>query len=177
MVAVGLGKTAPDARHRARASDPQNPAERADLSAEQFMYRFGSGIEPRSQDDGLSGICPLCRRADVDDISILAGKDSTQEEFFHTFNALVTQNKQIINFADRARARSRNLERPREIASAVWSGRRSGTPPTMNLRSFWTAKQGRCKRKNTPSRSRGRRGLEFLHTRINRPTSVCLKAR
>jgi chromosomal replication initiator protein len=67
------------------------------------MYQFVRAI--RSQD--TMTFKEIMRSVDVlmiDDIQFIAGKDSTQEEFFHTFNALVDQNKQIIISADKAPA-------------------------------------------------------------------------
>lgn len=79
------------------------------LSAEQFMYRFVQALRDRKMMDFKE----LFRSVDVlmvDDVQFIAGKDSTQEEFFHTFNALVDQNKQIIISADRAPGEIKNLE-------------------------------------------------------------------
>ena len=71
------------------------------LSAEQFMYRFVQALRDRA----MMEFKQLFRSVDIlmiDDVQFITGKESTQEEFFHTFNALVDQNKQIIISGDRA---------------------------------------------------------------------------
>jgi chromosomal replication initiator protein len=62
------------------------------------------------------------RRADVllvDDIQFLGGKDSIQEEFFHTFNALFDSHKQIIMTSDVAPQKLKGLE-PRLVSRFEW---------------------------------------------------------
>lgn len=71
------------------------------LSAEKFMFQFVKAL--RSQE--IVAFKELFRSVDVlmiDDVQFISGKESTQEEFFHTFNALIDLNKQIIITADRA---------------------------------------------------------------------------
>lgn len=106
---VGLGKT--HLMHaiawELRARNPELNV--LYLSAEQFMYRFVQALRERKMMDFKL----LFRSVDVlmvDDVQFIAGKDSTQEEFFHTFNALVDQNKQIIISADRAPGEIKDLE-------------------------------------------------------------------
>ncbi|MBM3583644.1 MAG: chromosomal replication initiator protein DnaA [Alphaproteobacteria bacterium] len=70
------------------------------LSAEAFMYQFVRAL--RFKD--TMAFKELFRSVDVlliDDVQFISGKESTQEEFFHTFNALVDQNRQIVISADR----------------------------------------------------------------------------
>ena len=106
---VGLGKT-----HLMHAIAWELRARRPELnvvylSAEQFMYRFVQALREKRMMDFKH----LFRSVDVlmvDDVQFIAGKDSTQEEFFHTFNALVDQNKQIIISADRAPGEIKDLE-------------------------------------------------------------------
>jgi len=116
---VGLGKT-----HLMHAIAWELQTSRPDinvmyLSAEQFMYRFVQALRERKMMDFKE----LFRSVDVlmvDDVQFIAGKDSTQEEFFHTFNALVDQNKQIIISADRAPGEIKHLED--RIASRLQCG-------------------------------------------------------
>ena len=73
------------------------------LSAEQFMYRFVQAL----RDHNTMSFKALFRSVDVllvDDMQFIAGKDSTQEEFFHTYNALVDNGKQVVLSADRSPA-------------------------------------------------------------------------
>lgn len=70
------------------------------MSAEKFMTRFIGAL--RSQNtmefkDALRSVDVLL----VDDVQFLVGKDNTQEEFFHTFNALVDAGKQIVVSSDK----------------------------------------------------------------------------
>ena len=106
---VGLGKT-----HLMHAIAWQikktNPSSRMlYLSAEQFMYRFVQAL--RFKD--MYGFKEIFRSVDilmVDDVQFIAGKESTQDEFFHTFNALVEQGKQIVISGDRAPGEIDGLE-------------------------------------------------------------------
>ena len=71
------------------------------LSAEAFMHRFIKALRHQN----TMQFKEQFRSVDVlmvDDVQFIGGKDSTQEEFFHTFNALIDQNKQIIISADKS---------------------------------------------------------------------------
>ena len=98
---VGLGKT--HLMHAiAWALKEQAPEKTVMyLSAEKFMYQFVKALRANE----TMAFKEFFRSVDVlmiDDIQFISGKESTQEEFFHTFNALVDQNKQIVISADRA---------------------------------------------------------------------------
>ena len=98
---VGLGKT--HLMHAiAWAITRQHPGRKVMyLSAEKFMYQF---IRALRYNDAMA-FKEEFRSVDVlmiDDVQFISGKESTQEEFFHTFNSLVDQNKQLIISADRS---------------------------------------------------------------------------
>jgi chromosomal replication initiator protein len=98
---VGLGKThlMHAIAHHIRERNPSRTV--LYLSAEKFMYRF---IRALRHQDTMS-FKEQFRSVDVlmiDDVQFIAGKDATQEEFFHTFNALVDQGRQIVVSADKS---------------------------------------------------------------------------
>jgi chromosomal replication initiator protein len=106
---VGLGKT--HLMHaiawEVRQTNPE--ARVLYLSAEQFMHRFVSALRCKE----IHGFKEMFRSVDmlmVDDVQFISGKNSTQEEFFHTFNALIDQSKQIVISADRAPGEIEGLE-------------------------------------------------------------------
>lgn len=106
---VGLGKT--HLMHaigwRIRQRDPNRRV--VYLSAEKFMYQF---VRALRMHDTMS-FKELFRSVDVlmvDDVQFIGDKNSTQEEFFHTFNALVDRGRQIVISADRSPADLSGLE-------------------------------------------------------------------
>ncbi|MDE8345988.1 MAG: chromosomal replication initiator protein DnaA [Acidocella sp.] len=79
------------------------------MSAEKFMYRFINALRSQSTLEFKNEL----RSVDVlmiDDLQFLIGKDNTQEEFFHTFNALVDAGKQIVISADKSPSDLSGLE-------------------------------------------------------------------
>ena len=162
---VGLGKT-----HLMHAIAWELSNRRPDisvlyLSAEQFMYRFVQALRERKMMDFKQ----LFRSVDilmVDDVQFIAGKGSTQEEFFHTFNALVDQNKQIIISGDRAPGEIKDLED--RIKSRLQSGLVVDLHPTdSELRLGILQSKVERQKQQYPELSIDNNVLEFLALRIS----------
>ena len=95
---VGLGKT-----HLLNAIGLELQAENnvMFISAERFMYHFIKSIKKND----MVNFKDFFRKSSVfiiDDIQFISGKESLQEEFFHTFNSLMDKGSQIIISSDRA---------------------------------------------------------------------------
>ena len=162
---VGLGKT-----HLMHAIAWELQNRRPDLnvlylSAEQFMYRFVQALRERKMMDFKQ----LFRSVDVlmvDDVQFIAGKGSTQEEFFHTFNALVDQIKQIIISGDRAPGEIKDLED--RIKSRLQSGLVVDLHPTdYELRLGILQSKVERQKQQYPELSIDNNVLEFLALRIS----------
>ncbi|MFN7662688.1 MAG: chromosomal replication initiator protein DnaA [Alphaproteobacteria bacterium] len=79
------------------------------MSAEKFMYQFIRALRHKT----IINFREQLRSVDIlmiDDVQFISGKDSTQEEFFHTFNSLVDQKRQIILSADKSPSEMQGIE-------------------------------------------------------------------
>jgi len=162
---VGLGKT-----HLMHAIAWETQAMRPEarvlyLSAEQFMYRFVQAL--RFKD--MHSFKEQFRSVDVlmvDDVQFIAGKNSTQDEFFHTFNALVDQGKQIVISADRAPGEIEGLEE--RIRSRLQWGLVVDLHPTdYELRLGILQSKAETQLKSMPDVQMDAGVLEFLAHRIS----------
>ena len=112
---VGLGKT-----HLLNAIglELQNDNNVMFISAERFMYHFIKSIKKND----MVNFKDFFRKSSVfiiDDIQFIRGKESLQEEFFHTFNSLIDKGSQIIISADRSPMK---LDRVQERIKSRLSG-------------------------------------------------------
>lgn len=79
------------------------------LSAEKFMYKFVRALRYKD----TAAFKEQFRSVDVlmvDDVQFMGGKDTTQEEFFYTFNSLIEEGRQIIISADKSPADLEGIE-------------------------------------------------------------------
>jgi len=162
---VGLGKT-----HLMHAVAHHVHATRPDcrvcyLSAEQFMYRFVQALTSKS----TFAFKQQFRTVDmlmIDDVQFIAGKENTQEEFFHTFNALIDNKKQIVLSADRSPDQIDGLQN--RITSRLQGGLTIDIHPTdYELRLAILQSKAEAIRDGDDSITIERSVLEFLAHRIS----------
>ena len=129
---VGLGKTHLMQAVGQQVTDRKKNFKVMYLSSERFTNEFIDAI----QHNTLVKFRKRYRQADVlliDDIHFLAGKERSQEEFFHTFNTLFDGRKQIVLSSDRAASEIANLEQ-RLVSRFEWGLTAELQPPDIETR-------------------------------------------
>lgn len=116
---TGLGKT-----HLVHAIAHQIRAERPDariiyVSAELFTNEYIGSLQHKKMDEFRQRYRKDCDLLLVDDIQSLAGREQTQEEFFHTFNALHSLDKQIVVTSDKYPQELERMEQ-RLVSRFTW---------------------------------------------------------
>ncbi|MDQ3288679.1 MAG: chromosomal replication initiator protein DnaA [Pseudomonadota bacterium] len=111
----------------------QNPATRVMyLRSEQFFSAMMKALQEKAM-DGFKRQFQQVDALLIDDIQFFAGKDRTQEEFFHTFNALFDGKQQIILTCDRYPREVEGLE-PRLKSRLAWGLSVAIEPPDFETR-------------------------------------------
>lgn len=129
---TGLGKTHLMHAIGAHIRSTRPKARVLYITSEEFTNQFIAAL----QDHSLPRFRKRFRQADVlliDDVQFLAGKERSQEEFFHTFNALFDGNKQVVLSSDCPPSEMRNLE-SRLASRFEWGMMAEITPPDEETR-------------------------------------------
>ena len=130
---VGLGKT-----HLLQAVGNRIlrdcPSERVvNLSSEDFMNQVITSIRQEKMSEFRTEFRNRCDVLLIDDIQTIAGKDATQQEFFHTFNALYNSGKQIVITSDQPPQELPGIEE-RLASRFAWGLCADIQPPEMETR-------------------------------------------